>query len=141
MYGFSRQYCSLVRAIKKTLANWQRISGARSGPVMVCKLHRRQNPFPTKVPRAFTTIPRLSFGLHRFSWRSKIADAKRDEPRPCFARNYESILVFLGFSTGTESTRRRAVNAPLHPAKKEPQRVRHLAVSPNIRPQRLAAMA
>lgn len=48
-----------------------------------------------------------------------------------FRRNYESILVFPGFSTGTESTRRRAVNAPLHPAKKEPQRVRHLAEHPS----------
>lgn len=38
------------------------LSRAKTGPVMVCKLHRRQNPFPAKVPRALTTILRLPFG-------------------------------------------------------------------------------
>lgn len=101
---------------------------------MVCKLQRRQNPFPAKVPRARTAlivsreieIP-FGIGCYTDSWRStRGREARRSASM--FRRNYESILVFPGFSTGTESTRRRAVNAPLHPAKKEPQRVRHLAV-------------
>lgn len=123
---------AILQSCLRDKKSWQIdnvLSRARTGSVMVCKLHRRQNPFPAKVPRSSDATPIL------------VAIDSRDEPRPCFARNYESILVFPGFSTGTESTRRRAVNAPLHPAKKKPQRVRHLPVSPNIRPQRSAAVA
>jgi len=39
-----------------------------------------------------------------------------------FRRNYESIPVFPGFSTGTESTRHPAVNASLRPPEGEPQK-------------------
>lgn len=56
-YGYPRRYCSLVRAIRKKKNPWQIgnvLAEPELAPIMVCKLHRRQNPFPTKVPRAFT---------------------------------------------------------------------------------------
>lgn len=75
----------------------------------------------------FKHLPRSRFSSTS-PCRSAAIDSQSETSASMFRRNYESILVFPGFSTGTKSARHRAVNAPLHPAEKEPQRVRHLAV-------------
>jgi len=67
---------------------------------------------------------RVLFDISRVDPQRSPRGAKRT--RPCSTVTTNRFSFFL--ASRLERNRHRAVNAPLHPAEKEPQRIRHLAV-------------